>query len=138
MWPFCFSNYFSFAANCNSLPLKDTVSPKQYKICQKEFLQKFARNDTSRALILFYFHRCRAGISKFVAGFPMVAFCGVVLNVVSREMNNEVPGGPDNLSNDPRAVLQAILFFCMGIALLSTGIPVWARYSRKKVVETTQ
>jgi hypothetical protein len=121
---------FAAASNLVSSPLRDSsIRHKEHKLNEKEFLEKYGRDDSSRALISFYFLKRSKGITRFSIAAPSTVLPGIALVPVA----NKAEGDKGNM-HDASAAGGLTILLCGAIAFLSLATAVWVRYSRKKLL----
>jgi hypothetical protein len=111
---------FSFASAISPMPLTDTTVKKEYKRNRNEFLDRYGHDDSSRALINFYFHRRGLVIGNLSAGIPFTLLSGIALFPATAAENS-------NGNGLGTALLFPILF--TGVMLILVGSYLWIRYS---------
>ena len=134
---FLCSAQFSFASILSLLPLHDTVAPPgPYKLNKNEFLEKYGRDDSSRALILFYFRKRKIDQTNFYAGAFLALIGGIAVFPVK---NLPDMGDYNSLNYSPSDKLAfSIGIVCLlaaGIPLLLTGGSLLLRYNRKRLLK---
>jgi len=121
---------FSFAANTPLRALEDSsIKKAPYELSQNEFLQQYGRDDSSKALIDFFFHRRMPGITEFAVGMPLLIAGGIGIGAVNHTAN-EGNGTWDTVG---QGLIFALLLGA-GIALSIVGICMWSRYPRKRLL----
>ena len=128
---FCCTAELSFAAAFIIPPPEDsTLERKAYELNWKEFLEKYGRDDSSRALINLFFHKREIGVPNAGIGAPMLLAGGIGLGITSNKLENGT-GSWNTLG-------QALLFTLIlgaGAALFSVGMSFLGKYSRKKLLK---
>jgi hypothetical protein len=134
---FCFAMEFSFGAYLPSLPPEDsTVPQKAYKMEKKGFLERYGRDDSSKALIYFYFRKRKVNKNIFFPG----AALGLAAGIGYFPVNNLPDIGEFNTADykGGNKIFLVLGIFCLaaaGIPLLLVGGSLWMHYSRKKLLK---
>jgi len=133
---FCFcslAGHLSFAAGYKSFFAKDTSGPlvKEYKIDQMTFLKKYGRDDSSSALIYFYFAKRSKTKSMVLMALSASAMVGLFSAI-------ELANSPQTNNPDDFADAFAFLWLALSIYAVATfttiGIVRLIKYSRKKLL----
>ena len=133
---FCFcslAGHLSFAAGYKSFFAKDTSDPliKEYKTDEMTFLKKYGRDDSSSALIYFYFAKRSKTKSMVLLALSTSAAVGLFSAVVLASYPNA--NNPDDFAD-----AFAFLWLALSIYAVATftiiGIVRLIKYSRKKLL----
>ena len=124
----------SFGAGFSSTKLKDTVSPSlnDYKLNREQFYETYGKDDSSRALIGFYFHK-RNNAKKMTFVGAGLAITLVVIGGLVIANNSTVPGTVDSYGAVFGLYFLSICFYG-SLALMTVGIVRWIILSRKKLM----
>jgi hypothetical protein len=129
---------FSFAASTNSISPGDSIIKKAYKINREEFLEKYGCDDSSRALINFYFKKRNHQKGNFLAGAGALLIAGIAFGSVNNLMNDDKNYNYDNGLPNAQTTFLAIAIIVMafmGLPLIISGGTLWIIYSRKKLLK---
>ena len=86
----CFIPRHCFPYGIVSLLPKDTSTPRvNFKINNDAFLSAYGRDDSSKALINFYFHRRLRGIRFFSMGAPVATAGAIGMDAVAVQLNDD-------------------------------------------------
>ena len=120
---------FFTSANTKATTLNiDTTHPTHpYKISRKEFLNDYGKDDTSRAIINFYFKERRTALWLTSIGVSLTTFLGIRVNNVATSPYHEVELGYSEL-------LDFVLIFGTGFFTLF-GFYSLLSHSRKRLLE---
>jgi hypothetical protein len=129
-----FSGSYSFASTPAGFVSADTaINPRSYALTQDQFLADYGRDDSSKALINFFFQKRSKGQTIFGAGAAVTVLAGVGLGVAVNQTNKE----SDDLGNELASIFAVIIAgiaLGAGIALAAVGTALWGRYSRKRLL----
>src|ERR1022692_3184484 len=125
---FLFTIKISFASDLFISALNDTtITKNEYKISKKGFLEKYGRDDSSRALINFYFRKRGAGKIVFFFNAPIASFflylgLGIALG--------------NSQSNFGLVIAEIVIYDILAGAFmfLAFGAITWIKYARKKLL----
>ena len=127
---------FSFASGLASFNPGDSIllPAKEHKLNREQFLEKYGRDDSSRAFINFYFEtRKKSGKMIWVSLILMAVLTTIIGIVAATYPETQYTGTYDDIGT---AVL--IVFFGGGLyatfALVIVGIIRTLMYSRKKLL----
>lgn len=125
----------SFASQFAQPVLSDTTSPeKEYKISRDEFLEKYGRDDSSRALINYYFSKRIAAKILFFSTSWQVPIWPFPLASNIRVTQSK----SSNLSTGLGGLIGSIIFLSLllaSVGLASRGLGQWVKYSRKRLLQ---
>src|ERR1700712_2523832 len=83
---FCGLHAFSFGATLPTALSDDTSNKKKpYELDQTEFLARYGRDDSSRALINLFFHKRGIGLPDIAVGIPLLITGGIGLGVINHK-----------------------------------------------------
>jgi len=128
----------SFATDIISDNARDPIGTgvKDYKLNREQFLESYGRDDSSRALIDYYFHKRnnakKLAIAGFILGIVSLVIAGLV---ISSSPSNGPSNGVVDDSGEVAVVLLLVQTFYGSIALIVTGVAIWIIYSRKKLLK---
>ncbi|HXB43547.1 MAG TPA: hypothetical protein VNV85_05795 [Puia sp.] len=131
---FLFTIKISCAADFTVRAVEDTtITKNEYKISRKEFLEKYGRDDSSRALINFYFSKrvpARILFFSVIWQIPIWPFPLASNLRVSQSKSGSISQGFGGL-------VGSVIFLCLLLATvgLATGaLGQWVKYSRKRLL----
>ena len=124
---------YSIAASVPAVMLIDTNINRDYALTQDEFLAKYGRDDSSRALINFFFKRRSPQAGMIGGGLVLTAGGTIGLVAAVNGVNNRSNDFGEQLNDLWLAVLAGIAMGA-GIALASVGIGLGSRYSKKRLL----
>lgn len=115
---------------------KDTVvQPRNYRLTEQQFLEQYGANDTSRALIQYYFEqRKRATIATLVSGI-IGGGTGIAFDNGIRKPR--VANAPDVGGGFYGQIFLVILITAAGTVFLVEAFN-WLRFSRKRLLKLIQ
>jgi len=129
------SGIHSIAASVPVFMVMDTsIDRSAYALSQDQFLEKYGRDDSSKALINYFFRKRTAGqgmaagggFISILAALGFAAATHVVNNSSGYDLNEQV-------QNAVWAFFTGIVL-AGGITLISIGIVSWGRHSRKRLL----
>jgi hypothetical protein len=124
----------SFATAFTSPETKDTTGPvlNDYQLNREQFYATYGRDDSSRALISFYFHKRNNAKKLTFVGFIMATLSILFINVFIAN-NSSVQGTGDAVAGT-LLVNFVGLISAASLVLMITGIVRWVIFSRKKLL----
>jgi len=122
---------FSFGAVITS---KDTVRPvpKEYKLREEQFYSSYGRDDSSRALINYYFYERNNAKRMTLGGAITLVLSLLITGLLIVNNPSPPPGTLDNYTEGGIIVFFGLTFYG-SLALIITGTIRWAIFSRKKL-----
>lgn len=132
---FLCSMKFSYASALPALHVEDTTIHKEFKLDKKGFFEKYGCDDSSRALIQFYFNKRNEQKGSFFVGAGLAFVAGVAYFPVNN-MPDMVNNGPDFFmtKKDSYFIMLAVLI-TTAIPFLLSGGCLWMRYSRRRLMK---
>ena len=117
----------SFASAPMPMTFIDTTnSKKEFKLNKKEFLEKYGKDDSSSALIKFFFQKRKLGaIGAFTNG-PFASFF----------ITAAVVAGSSNSNNDGRkaVLIASYAFLALTVTFLVLSIVMLIKHTRKELL----
>jgi len=130
-----FCSQYSMAASMPALMPTDTsIHPQANAITQEAFLAKYGRDDSSKALINFFFQKMKKSEGMVTGGLLLGAAGTAGYLVGAHKANDQSNSFSDELGYVVLALLGA---FALGggIALASVGTGLLSRYSKKRLLK---
>jgi hypothetical protein len=125
----------SFASHLAQPVLSDTTKPeKEYKLNRDQFLEKYGKDDSSRALINYYFSRRTSAKILFFINVWQIPFWPFPFsyNLKTAESNSSTIG------QSLGAFIISLIFLCLLFAsfgLATAGSAEWLKHSRKRLLK---
>jgi len=125
----------SFATGFTPVNVGDTLEQpvKEHKLTREQFLEKYGRDDSSRAFINFYFTKRKKSEKMILISLATLIVLSIFAAVVFSNYSDRYPDRVDDYG-----AVSLIIFFGGGIyaasAFLITGIVRLMIYSRKKLL----
>lgn len=131
---FLFLGNYSFASSIPCFVVADTViDHAPYALTQDEFIAQYGRDDSSKALINFFFQK-RSRAQNTVGGGAVVTVLAAVGLGVSVHAANTKTNDIGNELASIFAVAIASIALGAGIAVVTVGAALWGRYSKKRLL----
>jgi hypothetical protein len=111
------------------LPEDSSTLLPEHKLNRKEFLRKYGRDDSSRALIAFFYYKRGASQGTVASGAVM----GIVSGIAFDRATNVAESGNASFA-DAFYAFALSMVVAAGIAVFSIGTVIWIRYSRKRLL----
>jgi len=122
------------AASFPNFRVVDTVIDRPvYALTRDEFLTKYGRDDSSKALINFFFER-RSPQAGMIGGGSVLTAGGTIGLVAAVNGVNDRSNDLGQQLNDLWLAILAGIALGAGIALVSVGISLGSRYSKKRLL----
>jgi Zn-dependent protease len=126
--------HYKAAASFSFLAPADTLIDRPvYDLTHDEFLEKYGRDDSSKALINFFFKRRKPGAGMMGGGIALTVLGAGGLIVAVPGVNDRSNDFNQQLSDLLLAFLAAIALVA-GIALASVGTALGIKYSKKRLL----
>lgn len=128
----CLFSYQSMAAVPFSTD--SSIHPKPWKLSQQQFIEQYGNNDTSKALINFYFLRNKRAkqVGVVMTGLGLLTAIGIAKITTTSNHNNRAYSYAFLL-----ALGLAMLGFAIGMVILF-DILILLRFSRKNLYKILQ
>jgi hypothetical protein len=127
---------YAFASRFATFNPADSVEPviKEHKLSREQFLEKYGRDDSTRALINFYFAVRKKSTKMIWVSLVSLAVLSIIIGVIATTYADpKYPGTYDDLG-----AAVAIVFFSTGIYAAAVfamiGTIRTLMYSRKKLL----
>jgi len=129
-----FSGYYSAATGFAHSVLPDTIIDRPaYALTQHEFLEKYGRDDSSKALINFFFKRRSPG-AGMIGGGLVLTVGGTVGLVAAVNGVNDRSNDLGQQVNDLWLAVLAGIALGAGVALTAVGVGLGGRYSKQRLL----
>ena len=128
------SGMHSIAASVPVFMVMDTsIDRSAYALSQDQFMEKYGRDDSSKALINFFFKRRSPGAGMIGGGLVLTAGGTVGLIAAVNGVNDRSNDLGQQLNDLWLAVLAGIALGA-GVALAAVGIGLGSRYSKQRLL----
>ena len=129
-----FSSMQSIGASVPVFMVMDTsIDRPTYALSQDQFLAKYGRDDSSKALINFFFKRRSPGAGMIAGGLVLTAGGTVGLIAAVNGVNDQSNDLGQQLNDLWLSILAGIALGA-GIALAAVGISLGSRYSKQRLL----
>ena len=124
---FLFFHNISFSAQLIVTVTDTTLLKNNYKLSQRKFMANYGKDDSSRALIRFFFKKRHIGEAGLFANVPFVALFATI------PITARGTGSAGSIALNVIIYTSiALLIATSGFAIISAGL--WLRYSRKELL----
>ena len=136
---FMYVNYL-LASPVSLPPFADTIilQEKAYKMNKKSFLDLFGKDDSSKALIQFYYRQRLNGTRFLAIGIPVTIGSAFGFGAAMDKVNNDKIGSLDDTINNAFIAGVVGLLLGLGVAFILVGAPFWMKYFRKRLYRQLQ
>jgi hypothetical protein len=129
-----FAGYYSAATGFAHSTLPDTIIDRPaYALTQHEFLERYGRDDSSKALINFFFRKRSPVAGLIGSGVPVTILSSIGLAVAVHGVKTESNSLGEQIDYGILALFTGVALGG-GVALLSLGTATGIKYSRKRLL----